>query len=61
MKDIIVKTQVRIEAEKFDPAKNINISDEFFAELSKHVVEVVNKACRRARANGRNTIMGRDV
>lgn len=61
MKDIIVKTQVRVVAEKYDSHKIINISNDFFVELSKHVEDVVKKACVRARANGRNTIMGKDV
>lgn len=61
MKDIIVKTQVRKVAEQYDPNKVINISEDFFVELSKKVDEMVKKACARARANGRNTTMGRDV
>tara|TARA_Y100000310_G_scaffold339956_1_gene434275 strand:+ start:185 stop:370 length:186 start_codon:yes stop_codon:yes gene_type:complete len=61
MKDIIVKTQIRNVAEQFDQNKVINISNDFFVELSKKVENIVKKSCERARANGRNTIMGKDV
>ena len=61
MKDIIVKTQVRVIAEQYDQNKIINISNDFFVELSKKVEAMVKKSCDRARVNGRNTIMGKDV
>ena len=30
-------------------------------ELEKKVTEIVGKACIRAKANGRNTVMGKDI
>ena len=61
MKDVIVKTQVRAIADQFDESRPINIANDFFVELSRHVDKVIKKACERARSNGRNTIMGKDV
>jgi histone H3/H4 len=41
--------------------KNLNVSEDFYRELENKVKEIVNKACVRAKANGRNTVMGKDV
>lgn len=61
MKDIIVRSQIRRIVEEIDKNRKINISNDFFVELSKHVEQLVKKSCERARANNRNTIMGKDV
>ena len=57
--DIIVKAQVK-EAAKIDD-KALNVAAEFYDALSKKVNEMVKEACKRARANGRNTLMAKDV
>ena len=57
--DIIVKAQVK-EAAKIDD-KVLNVAAEFYDALSKKVSEMVKEACKRARANGRNTLMAKDV
>ena len=41
--------------------KSLNVSEDFYKELENKVKEIVDKACRRAKANGRNTVMGKDV
>lgn len=38
-----------------------NVSDEFVERLEKKVQEVIQEACRRAKENGRKTVMGKDV
>jgi len=38
-----------------------NISDEFMAQLEQKIKEVVEEACKRAKENGRRTVMGKDV
>lgn len=52
---IIVKTKVK------EYAENFNVSGEFIDELNKHVKEIVKKSCKRAEANGRRTVMIKDL
>lgn len=41
--------------------KSLNVSEDFYKELEKKIKEIIEKACVRAKANGRNTVMGKDV
>lgn len=41
--------------------KPLNVSEDFYIELEKKVKEIISKACQRAKANNRTTVMGRDV
>ena len=41
--------------------KKLNVSKDFIKRLEIEVIEIVCKACRRAKENGRNTVMGRDL
>ncbi len=41
--------------------KSLNVSEDFYKELEKKVTEIIEKSCIRAKANGRNTVMGKDV
>lgn len=41
--------------------KQLSISSDFYDELNKKVEDTIKKACKRAIANGRTTVMGRDV
>ncbi len=50
-----VKSSAKIEE------KSLNVSEDFYKELENKVKEIVDKSCRRAKANGRNTVMGKDV
>lgn len=61
MSEIIVRTHVRKVVEEIDQQKVINISNDFFVELCKKVEDIVKDSCKRARANGRNTVMGKDL
>jgi histone H3/H4 len=40
---------------------SIQISKEFSEELEKQVEDIIQKACKRATANNRTTIMARDL
>jgi len=50
-----VKSAAKIEE------KSLNVSEDFYKELEKKITGIVDTACRRAKANGRNTVMGKDV
>ena len=56
---VIVKAKVK-EYAKFD-GKPLNISEKFFPALDKKVKEIIEKACRRAKENFRNTVMEKDL
>lgn len=69
MTELVVKTKVKEIADRFakdmqrEGAKKsiINISVDFAPALSKKVEQLVIESCKRARANGRNTVMAKDV
>lgn len=61
MKDIIVHSAIRRLIEEIDPNHKINIAGEYFTSLSKHLEDTIRKSCKRARENGRNTVLARDV
>jgi histone H3/H4 len=56
---VIVAANVKASAKIEE--KSLNVSEDFYKELENKVREIVDKACRRAKANGRNTVMGKDV
>lgn len=58
-KSLIVRFQVK-EAAQID-GKKINVSEDFYTELEKKVKVLIDEACKRAKQNSRNTVMGRDV
>ena len=58
-KSVIVKSQVK-ELAKID-GKALSVADEFYKALEEEVKKMVEKACKRARQNSRNTIMARDL
>ena len=41
--------------------KPLNISNDFYEVLNKKVEKLIEEACKRAKSNNRNTLMGRDV
>jgi histone H3/H4 len=57
---ITVKTQIK-EVVKDTGLGINNISEDFVAELDEKVKELVKEACKRAKENGRRTVMGKDV
>lgn len=56
---LVVRSQIKQYA-KVDE-KPLNISTDFFDELNKKVESLIKEACQRAKANNRNTVMGRDI
>ena len=42
-------------------AKGMNVSGDFAEALHKEVVNIINRAMERAKANKRNTIQPRDI
>jgi len=58
-KSIIVRTQVK-EMAKID-GKALNVTADFYSALDEKVKKIVEEACKRAKQNSRNTVMGRDV
>lgn len=58
-KSLIVRFQVK-EAAKHE-GKQLAVSSDFYTALEDHVKRTIETACRRAKENGRNTVMGKDV
>ncbi|MFH1641646.1 MAG: DUF1931 domain-containing protein [Nanoarchaeota archaeon] len=56
---LVVRSQIKDLANH--EGKQLNISSDFYDELNNKVQNLIKKACIRARANGRTTIMGKDV
>lgn len=52
---LIVKSQVK------DFAGDFQVSADFTEELNRRVEALIKDACKRAEANGRKTVMGKDV
>ena len=59
MPEIIVKSRIKDFAEI--DSKPLSVSSDFAEALSKKTIQQIKDACRRARENGRNTVMGRDL
>ena len=58
-KSIIVKSQVKEHA-KID-SKSLSVAEEFYKALEEKNKELIEKACKRAKLNSRNTVMARDL
>ena len=54
---------VRVQAKELAKinSKQLNVSADFYEELNKKTEAIIKKACERAVANGRTTVMGKDV
>ncbi len=52
---LIVKAKIR------EAAKGFNVSGDFADALDNMAQELVKKACSRAEANGRKTVMAKDL
>lgn len=55
---IIVKTQIK---DAIAENGNFSISSDLAESLDKQVKEILKKACERAKANNRRTVMSRDL
>jgi len=58
-KSVIVKTQIK-ELAVFD-GKPLSVSEEFYDSFELKAKELLHEACKRAKANQRNTLLGRDL
>ncbi|MEK6943602.1 MAG: DUF1931 domain-containing protein [Nanoarchaeota archaeon] len=58
-KIMIVKSEVKQNAKIDD--KQLMVSEDFYDALDAKVKELVEKACKRAKLNSRNTVMARDL
>ncbi|MFH1052894.1 MAG: DUF1931 domain-containing protein [Candidatus Woesearchaeota archaeon] len=56
---VIVKVKIK-EYAKIDD-KPLNVSLDFADALNKEVISIIKKACQRAKDNGRNTVMVKDL
>ena len=56
---MLIKSEVKKNA-KFGE-KRLNVSKDFFENFEIEVKIILLKACKRAKQNGRNTVMGRDL
>lgn len=52
---LIVKTKIK------DVAKGFDVSRDFADALHVKVEQIIKEACTRAQANGRKTVMAKDV
>jgi len=59
MSELVVKAKIK-ELSKIDD-KNLNVANDFYEVINVKVEKIINDACKRARLNGRNTVMGKDV
>lgn len=56
---LIVKANIK-EAAKVDD-KPLNVSADFSDKLNEKVEAMIKEACARAKSNGRNTVMAKDL
>lgn len=59
MSELVVKAKIK-ELAKIDD-KALNVSTDFYDAINKKVEGMIQDCCKRAKANGRNTVMGKDV
>lgn len=59
MSELVVKAKIK-EIAKIDE-KSLNVSTDFYEKINKKVENLIIEACQRAKANSRNTVMGKDV
>jgi len=59
MSELVVKAKIK-EIAKID-GKPMNVSADFYDEINKKVEGIILNCCKRAKSNGRNTVMGKDV
>jgi histone H3/H4 len=59
MSELVVKAKIK-DLAKLDE-KALNVSTDFYEVINVRVEKIIKQACKRARLNGRNTVMGKDV
>lgn len=58
-KYLVVRSNIKDYAKVNERA--LNISTDFYEKLNEKVVLLIKEACRRAKENNRNTVMGKDI
>ena len=58
-KYLIVRSNIKEHA-KFNE-KELNVSTDFYEKLDVKVINLIREACKRAKENNRNTVMGKDL
>ena len=56
---IVIRSRIKDFAKVEDKA--VNVSGDFGDKLNKKVIEMIKEACVRAKENGRNTVMSKDL
>ncbi len=56
---LVVRTQIKDLAKAGE--RQLNVATDFYEELNSKVKAIIRKACERAVANGRTTIMAKDI
>lgn len=59
MSELVVKAKIK-ELAKVDN-KALNVSLDFYDAINKKVEAMIIECCKRAKSNGRNTVMAKDV
>jgi len=53
--ELIVKSRIK------DAVKDLNVAGDVPGELNKKVLQLIEEAAKRAKANGRRTLQARDL
>ncbi len=56
---LIVRSNIKQHTKLGD--KTLNVSGDFADKLNKKVEDLIREACQRAKDNGRNTVMAKDL
>ena len=56
---VVVKAKIKELAKVGE--KTLNVSTDFSPKLAEKVETMIKEACERARSNGRNTVMAKDL
>ncbi|MBW2975263.1 hypothetical protein KY366_06095 [Candidatus Woesearchaeota archaeon] len=58
-KSIIVRSNIKSYAKVNE--RPLNTSADFYEKLNEKVISIIKEACKRAKENNRNTVMGKDI
>lgn len=58
-KYLVVRSNIKDHAKVNE--RPLNVSTDFYERLNEKVSLIIKEACRRAKENGRNTVMGKDL
>ncbi len=61
MSDVVVVVKAKIKDVAVVDGKPLNVAGDFAEALNSKVKHIIEQACKRAKANGRNTVMPKDV